>query len=266
VLGALIGICLAAREGLSAGSWRRFLRFGGVSLLSGALAGAVALGCAQKLYSALLGVSAGFSLKAFAIGTLCWVGLGIIIGLGETIYKGTESWKGALGGGCGGLIGGLLCETSRAAASTNAQVAGQALLATSLILLGGATGAGIAFVATVLQRAWLEITNGKQAGRCFDITKFVAHQSGKLLAGLIGSNEWRCHIYLAGDRDILPQHAEIGLVDGTPALTLLPEAQKQGGAWINGERIISRTVALRDGDRIRLGVCEMIYRQKRRLA
>jgi len=263
LLGAMIGLCIAAREGLTTGSLRRLIRYGSVSLVCGAAAGAIALPLAQAIYASLLGASAGNApLRSFLIGALCWVLLGCLIGLGETINKGTQSWKGLLGGAIGGLIGGMICETSRIVSHGNATASGQRLLAVSLMLLGGATGASIAFVTTMLKRAWLEVADGKLAGRVFDVTKFVASSSGKSPSGMIGSDEWSCQVYLPGANFVLPHHATIGLVNGFPTLTVTPEARKQGATLVNGEP--ATNCGLRDGDRLRIGTVELLYRQKRR--
>jgi len=260
LLGAWIGLCLAAREGLASGSVRRLIRYGAVSLLYGSAAGVIALPMSQAIYALLLGARQTAGAASFLIGASCWVMLGGLVGFGETVNKGTQSWKGLLGGAIGGLTGGMMCETSRLLSRGNAGASGQMMLAVSLMLLGGATGASIALVTAMLKRAWLEVRDGKFAGRVFDVTKFVAGSSGKSLSGIIGCDEWSCHVYLPSASQVLPRHAVIGLVNGFPTLTVSSEAQKHSATRVNNERITH--CRLQDGDRIQIGSVELVYRQK----
>src|SRR2546423_2368240 len=55
LLGALVGVAIAAYEGLTSRSLIRFVKFGGIGLALGTVAGALAPPGASWLYSALLG-------------------------------------------------------------------------------------------------------------------------------------------------------------------------------------------------------------------
>jgi hypothetical protein len=265
ILGAAIGLALAVYDGVLARSFKRFVKYGATGMLSGCAAGAMALPLAQAAYQGLLGVvfeETGFALTPFLVGTVCWVLLGGVIGLGETLHKGTQQWKGLVGGVLGGLFGGGLHEALRWYSHGANGVAAQLLLAISLTALGGAIGAAVALIIVALRGAWVEALDGKLAGRSFDLTKFVVQSAANGLQGLIGSDEWKCHVCLPGDGTLLPRHAQIGLVNGVPFLTVLPEAAKTGVTLLNGEQVSA--APLSDGDRLKIGATNLIYREKRR--
>jgi hypothetical protein len=268
VLGGAIGLAIAAFDGISSRSAVRLLKFGAIGLAIGIVAGAVALPIAQAAYATLLGVDPADPSKApsggraFVIGAFCWMLFGGLIGLGEGINKGTQSVKGLAGGIAGGLVGGGLYEIARVSGATGDPTREQFFVAVSLVLLGGAIGASIAFVTVVLKRAWIEVVDGKFAGRVYDVTKYVDPNLGSRKPGVIGSDEWSANIYLPGDREILSHHAHIGYVNGAPMLTVLPGA-REAATLVNGNKAV-RT-PLKDGDRLQVGSTLMIYHQKRRL-
>jgi len=269
LLGALIGLGIAAFEGLSSRSLIRFIRFGGVGLFLGAIAGVVALPAAQWLYGSLIAprvdgaAAAETSWQAVLIGTLCWLIFGGVIGLGESMSKGTQAYKGLAGGLLGGLIGGLAYEIARSlGVAATVSYEQQSVLALTLALLGGAIGASIAFVTTALKQAWVEVLDGKFVGKKYDVTKYVDMTLGSRKAGVIGSDEWGANIYLPADADVLPRHAEIGYVNGAPTLTVYPAAEKSGKTLVNGRSISSWPLS--DGDRLRVGSTNLMYRHKRK--
>src|SRR5689334_19102228 len=55
LLGGLIGMAVAGYDGLTTRSLARFTRFGGIGLIMGGMAGAVALALAQALYARMRG-------------------------------------------------------------------------------------------------------------------------------------------------------------------------------------------------------------------
>jgi hypothetical protein len=269
VLGALIGVAIAAYEGLTSRSLVRFVKFGGIGLLLGTLAGVVALPAAQALYSAMLGPGggaaprAGDAWRSVAIGTLCWLLFGGLIGFGESLSKGTQSVKGLAGGVLGGLIGGIVYELARASGvAQTASFEQQRVLAISLAVLGGAIGSSVAFVTTALKRAWFEVVDGKFSGRVYDVTKYVDKTLGSHRAGIIGSDEWTANVYLPPDREVLPRHAQIAYANGAPTLTFSPDAEPLQSSLVNGRKVSSW--ALKDGDRLQLGSTTLIYRHKRK--
>lgn len=269
LLGALIGVAIAAYEGLVSRSLIRFAKFGGYGLLLGAVAGIVALPAAQLLYGALLRPAPGAAAAAPAatwqpvlIGTLCWLIFGGLIGFGESLSKGTQSIKGLAGGVLGGLIGGGIYEWARAAGvAQTASFEQQRVLAITLALLGAFVGSSIAFVTTALKRAWFEVLDGKFAGKIYDVTKYVHGTLGKHKPGIIGSDEWSAHVYLPPGHEVLGQHAQINNSNGSPTLTFFPEAERLPSSLINGRKVSSWP--LKDGDRLQIGPTTLIYRHKK---
>jgi hypothetical protein len=264
LLGAAIGLAISVYDAIGAGSWKRSLRGVMTSLIYGGCAGALAIGIAQWMYQRLLASGADptqFSILRFLVGVACWVLLGATIGFGETLYKGVQRWKGLAGGALGGLIGGALHETARAINAGQAGIAEQAALAVSLTILGGAIGAAVALIAVVLRKAWIEVLDGKLAGRVYDLTKFVSVASQGRQMGLIGSDEWKCHVYLPADPAVAACHAQIGMAAGIPFLGVCSGATKPGGVKVNGHAIVSHQ--LTDGDRLTIGSTSLRYHERR---
>lgn len=269
-LGAAIGVSVAAYDGLVSRSLARFIKFGGIGFLLGSLAGALALPLAQWLYGRLLASSAASQTpnvlpiwKSILVGTICWVLFGGLIGLGEGISKGTQSWKGLLGGTIGGVVGGMIYEINRVSSdAVNLSYRRQLFLAISFALLGAAISAAIALVIAALKQAWIEVLDGKFAGRTFDVTKYVDPKLGVHRSGIIGSDQWSSHVYLPGDNEVLAHHAEISFANGAPTLTVRPEAAKRASTFVNGRKVSA--CPLSDGDRLQVGSTKLIYHQKRR--
>lgn len=265
ILGATIGIAIAAYDGLMNRSWRRFVKYGSVGLGLGAFAGGLALPLAQLIYGSLLkNAESNSPWQAVLVGTLCWLLFGGLIGFGEGVGKGTQSWKGLMGGVVGGVAGGLAYEVNRVASGAAKEpFRYQFFLALSLLVLGAAISAAIALVIDLLKAAEVEILDGKFAGRSYDVTKYVDPKLGSHRSGVIGSDQWGAQIFLPGDGEVLPRHAEIGFANGAPTLTVTPEASKRATTFINGRRLTLST-PLSDGDRLQFGSTKLIYRQKRR--
>ncbi|MBI1353554.1 MAG: FHA domain-containing protein [Acidobacteria bacterium] len=255
ILGSCIGFGVGAFDGVDLRSAARLLRYGGVSLLLGLLAGAVALPAAQNLFDRFQTGSEPLVWQ----GTLCWILFGALIGLGEGVTKGTQAWKGVAGGMLGGMVGGGSYELfGRTADGASSQE--QATLALALAALGGAIGAAVAYVTTLLRGAWVVINDGKLAKREFDVSKYVHPQLGARRPGVIGSNG---DIYLPGDSEVLPAHATISYVDGAPTLTASAEAVSQRRTTsVNGHPV--QRWPLAHGDTIQIGNTSMTFRHKRR--
>ena len=263
IFGGCIGLAIATYEGMASRSAVRFLKFTALGLTFGVLAGAVALPAAQALYRVLLGAGAeggAGGARMFAAGTFAWLVFGATIGFGESLTRGAQAMKGALGGIVGGLVGGLPFELGRLAGAPNNPTAEQAILALSLTCLGGAIGGSIAFVTILVRRAWVEVVDGPAAGRVYEVTKFVDPRLGSRKPGTIGSDEWGSNIYLPGDPEVLPRHARIGYVDEHPTLTA-ETGTDDNPPVVNGSKV--STWQLRNGDRIQIGSTQLVYRQKK---
>lgn len=269
VSGAAIGFAIAAFDGIVNRSPRRFVKYGGVGLTLGAVAGALALPLSGWLWSQGSALAAGEGSarvapwKSVLVGTLCWLVFGGLIGFGEGVGKGTQSWKGFLGGLIGGLVGGLPHEINRVVNdAVREQFRREFFVALSMLLLGAATGVAIAYVTTKLKGAWVEVLNGKLASQSYDVSKYVHHKLGQSYVGFIGSDAWEAQVYLPGDGGVLPRHAYINFANGTPTLTVTPEAGKRAETFINGRPLV-KSSPLSDGDRLQFGSTRLVYRQKR---
>lgn len=268
IVGAMIGLAITAYEGFATRSFLRLFKYGSIGLILGTIAGVLALPMSQWLYGRLISTAdarAGTTLnwKSISIGMACWILFGGLIGFIEGLNKGTQSLKGFTGGVLGGIIGGGIYEFARGSGlAQTASLKQQFILAVSLSILGGAIGASIAFVTVALKRAWIEVMDGKFAGRIYDVTKYVDPQLGSIKPGIIGSDEWRSNVYLPGDSKVQSAHAKIGYANGSPYLSVFPAAQKRANTMVNGHNITSEV--LTDGDRLQIGGTLLVYRQKRR--
>jgi hypothetical protein len=267
ILGGIIGIAIAAYDGITNRSIKRLIRFGSIGFGLGAAGGALALPLVQWIYSGLVSQNNASATNAswqmVLIGVFCWLLFGGIIGVSEGISKGTQMWKGFLGGLVGGAVGGLIYEINRVNTSVGQeQFRYQIFLAGSLLLLGAAISAAVALVVSVLKRAWVDIISGKKTGDYYDVTKYVDPRLGAHRSGIVGSDQWSAHIYLPGDSDVLPKHAEISFANGAPTLTVTPEASKRATTFINSRRLTSSS-PLSDGDELQFGSTKVIYRHKR---
>jgi hypothetical protein len=273
ILGALIGLAIAAYDGVVSRSFRRFFKFGLIGLLLGALGGGGGLSLGQQVFSRLWSptLSGGrevFSLSSFLVGTLCWMILGGLIGLVEVIGKGTQSYKGLLGGIFGALVGGGIYELARAYTQTSAGEPNpsQAIQAVSLGVMGGAIGGSVALISTLFRRAWLVVLDGKLKDHIYDLTKYVSKDSvikgkGKENGGaIIGSDELRVTVYLPADKEVLPQHAVLRYANEAPMLLPTPEALKSKAKTLVNNYPVS-TWYLTDKDKIQIGTTNLLYRQ-----
>lgn len=267
ILGALIGVSIAAYDGIISRSGRRFFKLGLYGLLLGLIAGGIALPLAQWVFSRLWPASTGtqvqasFSARTFLVGTFCWVILGSIIGFVEVVGKGTQSLKGLFGGVVGGIIGGSIHEAARAYGFTADTNNSQVLQAISLSLMGGFIGCSIALISTLLRRAYIVVLDGKFAGHEYDVTKYVSKErGGRGVQGIIGSDEFRSNLYLPADREILPHHATLCYVNEAPTLLVTPEAQKvKARTLVNGHPVSNWPLS--NGDKIQIGTTNLQYHQ-----
>jgi pSer/pThr/pTyr-binding forkhead associated (FHA) protein len=104
-------------------------------------------------------------------------------------------------------------------------------------------GAPHAYGSTIV--AWLVHAAGPSRGRDLRLG------SGTLR---VGSNR-ECEISLTGDSYISSRHAEIMVERGSVHLR---DLQSRNGTFVNGARV--RDAALTDGDRIRFGTTEFVFK------
>ena len=244
LVGALIGLSIGFFIGLTEGLLTRnpvhAAKAGIFSGLLGLIAGAIGLPLSEFLFQ-----SVGAGIFGRALG---WGLFGMLIGLAEGVFGKSQIWKGMLGGFVGGAIGGILLEVVYRFFQN--PLTGKA---SGLVLLGALVGAFISLTEVLLGKAWLEVTSGKLKGTEFILDKFM-HAGGPAIA--IGSSPLKSEIVLP-DPDIAPQHAML-TGDGTQFTV---KDMSLSGTFINNKKI--EHARLSNGQRIRMGNTEMVYREKR---
>lgn len=244
IVGALVGLSIGLLIGIVEGVLTRNLvqarKSGLLSGLLGLLAGAIGLPLSEWMFQT---VGAGIIGRA-----LGWALFGLMIGLAEGVFGGSQLWKGLLGGMLGGAVGGTLLETSQLLMKTS-----QFGKAIGLILLGAAVGAFISLIIVLLSRAWLEVTSGKLKGTEFILDKFKAAK-GPAIA--IGSSALKSEIVLP-DPDIAPQHA---MLTGDGSHFTLKDMSLTG-TFINKRKV--ERAQLTNNCTIHMGNTEMVYHERR---
>jgi hypothetical protein len=263
LLAAPIGLSLLAYDSRSNRAPTRSARAVVLHLFSGAAVGGAALPLSHWLNERASAVFVPVSLwESAGIGLVCWLLFGGLTGLGVAVARGFAYFNSFRGGVAGGLLGALIDGVARAAYSQPATAfEQQVFLAIALSALGGTIGFSVASGKQLLHRAWVEIVSGKFTGRHYDLTKFMAYQVNHRRLGTIGSDEWSSQIYLPDD-EVMPRHALIGSINGTPTLLVSPEAGESAHIFINGREVIKS--ALKDGDRLQIGSTTLLYRHRRK--
>ncbi len=240
LVGLCVGLCIGITEGIMTLNFVQAAKSGLFSGLFGMIAGAIGLPLSEFLFQTM---GAGYLGRAIG-----WGVFGALIGLAEAVFGKSQLWKGALGGFIGGAIGGVLIEVVHHYFNNpvTAKAAG-------LVLLGGLIGAFISLTEVLLGKAWLEVTSGKLKGTEFILDKFM-HAGGPAIA--IGSSPLKSEIVLP-DPDIAPQHAML-TGDG---VQFTMKDMSLSGTFINNKKIEHARLA--NGQRIRMGNTEMVYREKR---
>lgn len=163
-----------------------------------------------------------------------WGLSGLAVGLAVTLPFPSQrrSWFAAsMGGFLGGLAGGLVMQMFK-------PLFGPVSLTLGLVVLGGATGFGIAWAQRSLSSIRLQILEG--AGRGSEFT--LGHDS------IIGSDR-SCPVRLT-DAGVASHHARISVRSGRPYLEDLGSVN---GLILNERKVSGRTVPLGHGDVIRIG-------------
>ena len=244
IIGGLLGLSIGALLGLTEGIITKnpiaAVRSGSFSGLLGLVGGMIGLPAAEGVFQ-FIGGDFGGRLVGWAV-------LGLLIGLAIGITGGAQLWKGGLGGVLGGLFGGVLLEGARNWLSQ--PLYGKAA---GLILLGAAIGVFTAMIVFILSRAWIEIVSGKLMGTEFILDKFKKTDGP---SAIIGSDALKSDIVLP-DPDIAPQHA---ILEGVGTHFLIKD-MSISGTYLNNKKV--EEARLSDGQKVRMGNTEFIYREKR---
>ncbi|MBL8217325.1 MAG: FHA domain-containing protein [Bryobacterales bacterium] len=258
VFGVILGFAIGAYEGIRVGDFGRLVRFSLQSALLGAVAGALALPLADFAYEQRTVLAVHFR---FFAGVSCWLLLGALLGIGECIGKGTQFWKGLVGGLAGATLGGTFCEMGRGAPSDWAT---QYRVVQALMVLGAGIAAGAAFVIVHFGDAWLVVESSvkqKLKGHRYSVSTFLDTKSPKRRIGVIGSGH-DVDVYVP-DAKAAAHHATVSLVQGTPTLRVSPEASRRNLVTkVNGRAVTECPIG--PGDRIMIGESTLVFEARKR--
>ena len=172
--------------------------------------------------------------------TLMGMMLGVGVGLSTLSLRNVV--KGAAGGWVGGFVGGLVFDLIGSLSQS-----GLASRFIALSAIGLSIGLFIGLVQELTKTAWLAIEAGRLRGRQYRIEGATA-TIGRAEENPIG---------LFGDAGVQARHA---IIERRGADYSIRNLAVQEGTFVNGDRI--ETVALHDGDRIRISNYEMSFHSR----
>jgi hypothetical protein len=268
VKGMLLGLAVALALGLVDALWtvplKRIFAVG-LRVLTAVVVGSMG-GLLGGLVSQLLFGTTELSLF-FVLG---WTITGLLIGVSLGVFDLTVSLargqdpgkalrkilKGLLGGTLGGLVGGVLSlllhgawlRLLRANPDTIERLWSPS--AWGFVALGACIGLLIGLAQVILKEAWIKVEAGFRKGREILLSK------PEITIGRAES----CDIGLFGDPAIAKLHARIRAEGGRHVLV---DAGSESGTFVNEQRI-QGPVALRSGDRIRLGGCVLRFGERQK--
>jgi pSer/pThr/pTyr-binding forkhead associated (FHA) protein len=173
-----------------------------------------------------------------------WTMMGMMLGVGVGLSTLSlrNVWKGAAGGWVGGFVGGLLFDPLGYLSGS-----GTISRLVTLSVIGLSIGLFIGLVQELTKAAWLAVEAGRLRGRQFRIEGATA-TIGRAEENPIG---------LFGDTGVQARHA---VIEKAGANYSIRNLAVQEGTFVNGNRI--ETVALHDGDRIRISDYEMSFHSR----
>lgn len=245
IIGGCVGAAVNAADGAVSRSPQRAIRDALRGGLFGLCGGLVALPLAEFVFMRTHGGLVGRALG--------WAIFGGAIGIAETVRGGAELAKGYLGGCIGGCIGGLLCQSFQQ--SSTGSLWGEAL---GQAFNGLCVGGFIALVTTMLMAAWIEVLNGKMAGKVYDLSKYIYSIKRTSSEAVIGSDDLKADIYVLGDTNVALRHAAVTRDDEHHVIR---DLDSPSGTFVDGHRISTHHLA--DGQCIRVGKTELLYHERR---
>jgi hypothetical protein len=266
VKGFFLGLLVALGLSLVDAVWNLSLRrLGEVGLR---VVAAVVVGSLGGLIGGMLGQALYGATQQWAFFVLGWSFAGLLIGaaLGtcevltsllrqaDTTGARRKLVNGILGGTLGGTLGGALAYLLREAwarlLSGEEVDALWAPTALGFVALGMCIGLLVALAHVVLKDAWVRVEAGFRAGRELILSKEKT---------TIGRGE-QCDIGLFGDNMVEKVHARIVQAGGR---YFVEDASTPSGTFVNDQPAAGR-VALRSGDRIRVGRSVLCFRERAR--
>jgi hypothetical protein len=257
-LGLIIALGLGSVDALWVYSLRQFGRVAPrvlICVLVGGVGGLVGSMAGQALYN-------WKNLDALRI--VGWVFTGLMVGVSIGAFDVLRSWvreeslswagwrlfRGVLGGGIGGLLGGAVAwqmdEVGVRLAPDKGGLWSPSL--TGFVVLGLCIGLLIGVAKVALKEAWLKVEAGFRKGRELLLDK------PQLTIGRAES----CDLGLFGDPAIERLHARIYQQDGRH---FIADASGSAGTYVNDVRITAPT-PLRAGDLIRVGAARLRFSER----
>lgn len=243
---ALVCLGFALSETWVEQTYEKALERGLLSVLGGALLGAVFCFAGSLVFNLMLRILSPQSNREFSfwLGRATgWAVFGVVGGLvyGWLGRSGKKCLYGVIGGVLGAGLGGLLFDPI----SLGTQGGGLSR-GVGFAIFGASTGVAIGLVESALKDRWLYVSGGPLAGKQFILYKTTT---------LIGSQQ-SSDIYLFKDQSILPTHAAIEIRGARAVLTA------GGPALVNGQPTQERV--LKSGDQIQIGRYSFDYQEKQK--
>jgi Mg-chelatase subunit ChlD len=239
LLGGFLAAFVTVFERLWYGKTGRILFDALLSGIVGAAGGAAGATAGQVIFKAwgmrvVNSEAAGIAVPLSLGASVGWGLTGLAVGLAVTLPFASQrkSWLAAAAGGfAGGLAGGLVMQLFR-------PLFGPVSLTAGLVVLGGATGFGIAWAQRAMAALRLQILEGPGRGSEFNL----GHEA------IIGSDR-SCPVRLTG-AGVASRHARITVKAGRPFIEDLGSAN---GLILNERKVSGTTTPLSHGDVIRIG-------------
>lgn len=245
IIGACIGLGLAAVEALVDQSLIRFLRYGAVGIVLGGMGGAAGCWLGEWVNYSIVS-TAGANGTVATIGSvlarmLGWALFGCAVGMSEgvALLSRRKIAYGAIGGSLGGALGGLVFGVLLAAyqPGETSYLWGQAI---GLVILGALIGLLRALVEEVLKPASIRVVQGWHEGREYPLVNDRT---------VMGRDE-AVDILLLRDMAVVKRHAILRR-EGKRFLLQRLEGSPQD-TRVN-EQIVQDQLEVHNGDRIQLG-------------
>ena len=264
LLAAMIGLFIAAADGLICRVWRRVLLAGAVGMVIGCLGGFVFGSIlANMLYGSISmmahahagegvgGMTATGFLIQLSARRLGWGLAGMSMGLGQGIAlrSGRLLLYGFLGGLIGGLLGGLLFDPVQLFIVGEESLSAHWARLTGMVVVGLGVGVMIGIVELLARDAWLNMVEGPLAGKEFLIFKDMMQ---------LGASP-RSDIYLFNDEEVADRHAVIQASGDHYEIQSLAEFHP---VLVDGQPVTTRR-RLRHGSQITLGKTIFVFHQRR---
>lgn len=248
VIGGILGLALAAVEGISAMNVRKAVLNGLMGLLIGGVGGVAAGFLGQAAYGLLGGTGDSMSISQIMARTVGWSIAGLFIGLAQGAWSMApkKMINGLCGGAMGGFVGGLLFDPIGVIMSLTAYP-GLLSRLVAIVVMGAACGAAIGLIEELRKEAWLRIVGGPLTGK-----QFILYRQQTV----IGSDPG-CDIALFKDPAIAPRHC---IIEMSGAQCTLQDLDTPNGVVVNGDPVRRHT--LRSGDIIQLGQTALEYNDR----